>query len=80
MKNISVEVLLGNVVKLDAHRLTNAQCDEIADFLQYNEWGLAYDVLAFAVINATYTPSEEAICLIKQAAKAMGVEYPNMCS
>jgi hypothetical protein len=80
MKNSNVEALLATLPRLDFDRLSIAQRDEVADFLKYNEWGLAYDVLVFAVTNASYVPSEEALALLRQAAEAMGIEYPNLSS
>jgi hypothetical protein len=80
MKNSTAEALLITLLKLDFDRLSTVQRDEVADFLKYNEWGLAYDVLVFAVTNASYFPSEEALALLRQTAETMGIEYPNLSS
>jgi len=47
-------------------------------FLEHNECGLAYDDLVCAIEKNAYSPSSEALSLIKQAGVLMGIEYPNL--
>jgi hypothetical protein len=47
-------------------------------FMEHNECGLAYDDLVCAIEKNAYSPSPEALSLIKQAGQMMGIEYPNL--
>ena len=67
-------------LNIDIQFLTSIQSKETTDYLKYNEWGLAYDVLAFGITHENYKLSRAAEDLIRQAAAEMGIEYPNMSS
>ncbi|MEJ7929382.1 contact-dependent growth inhibition system immunity protein [Ramlibacter sp. AN1015] len=65
-------------LNLDSRRLEPAAIKEIQRFINFGECGLSYDVFIFEMREAKYRPSPEALELIKQAAEALGVKYPQL--
>ena len=64
------------ILKLDIDQFDKRDMLEIFHFIFYNECGLAYDSLIYLIKQAGYTPSEDALVLIKLTGSMLGVEYP----
>lgn len=76
---IDAEHALLMVLVVDFERLRYlAGIQSTRSYIEHNECGLAYDDLVYAIENNAYTPSPEALCLIKKAGEMMGIEYPNL--
>jgi hypothetical protein len=66
------------ILKLDIDQFNKQDMLEIFHFIFYSESGLAYDGLIYLINHAGYTPSKDALALIKLTANMLGVEYPNL--
>lgn len=66
------------ILKMDIEQFDKRDMLEIFHFIFYNECGLAYDSLIYLINQARYTPSKEALALIKLTGSMLGVEYPNL--
>lgn len=68
--------LLLRVLQIDAGLIEAS--DEARHFMEFGECGLAYDVLVFEMDEKSYDPSPEALELIRRAASAMGLVFPQL--
>jgi hypothetical protein len=78
MSGVHPEPLLLKSLDLDRSLLEPGAVKEIEHFIEFGECGLAYDIFIFEINEKKYQPSPEALELIMQAAKALGVKYPKL--
>jgi hypothetical protein len=69
---------LMQVMKIDLDLLSKKDLLDISHFIFYNECGLAHDVLVYMMREGEYTPSSEALKLIKLSSEMLGIEYPKL--
>jgi len=64
--------ILSAALELERAAIGAAQAELVADFVDHNEFGLAYEQLTDALSDAELTPREETAKLLAEAAKLMG--------
>lgn len=78
MSRSNPEPLLLRVLQIDAELIEQSASKEALHFMEFGECGLAYDVLVFEMDEKSYDPSPEALELIRRAASAMGLVFPQL--
>lgn len=73
-----VEALLSKFMNCERSRLPAEACSEAVMFIDHDECGCAYDVFVFLVRANKMVLSSEGEMLLRQAAAAMEIEYPNL--
>jgi len=71
------EPVLRLALEIDRDRISDFAARWIIEYADAGECGLAYDTFIYEIENGTYTPSPEALTLIKNAAVIMNISFPN---
>lgn len=69
--------LIAELLDASPH-ISDEAAEEVRSYLEYSEWGIAYDVFILLMRRTEWRPNELQITLLKQIASSMSVEYPNL--
>lgn len=75
---VDIERALMRALRLDVNLLSKEDILTVYEYMFYSECGVAYDYLVSRISQDIYTPSEEALMLIKYAGNFLGITYPNL--
>lgn len=78
MSSEDPETLLLCALSRDRTLLVPSAVNEIRNFIEHGECGLAYDVFVFEMQDQRYVASIEAIAMIKRAGQLMSIEFPKL--
>lgn len=78
MNSCDPEAILLSLLDLECRAIPMRAADEILYYIDHNECGLAYDVLIFLVSRKEVILSTEGEKLLRNAARAMRIKYPQL--
>jgi hypothetical protein len=78
MTEHNAETALLAAIDIDQQKISAEALKWAREYINHNECGLAYDILVGEISRSSYSPSTEALALIKFSAAEMGIVYPAM--
>ena len=72
------EPILRKLLATERSRLPRQAYQEALEFVDHNECGLAYDIFIYLVQHERLMLSAPGVRLLRDSAKALQIEYPNL--